>query len=177
MTEESYEQLKNEYIEIVKAVVSEVGHLPPHIFVVGISKEQGLRSLISIPIEAQYMKSENSKQFYIDNVLPLTMKKIKQLFDVHAIGWAAEAWMYILNEDTVTKSSVKSDKKEVIIISIDSSERNDSIVMQILRKGKQVTADGDLIDIIELVDVLEVSNEDGKNVGGLFSKLYKRFKD
>jgi hypothetical protein len=64
---------------------------------------------------------------------------------------------------------------EVLIITIESHDDSEFTVLEIVRSGKQVNEDGDLIDRIELV---ELPDYDGAVLAeGRFAGLYRKFKE
>ena len=175
MTEEKYNDMKSSYKELVKKMMIEMGGLNPHITVLGVHKEDGHDSIIHVPIESKYMKSEDTKDLFVDEVVPEIAKELTKRFEVKAVGWAAEAWMRTANKEEGLPENWKDlpIKKEVLIMTIESDAHNETIIMEIIRNGKQVNAEGDLIDAIELIELEELN--DGAQAGGRFTGLYKKF--
>jgi len=101
---------------------------------------------------------------------------LKEKFSPKAIAWAAEAWMRVADKNfNPEKDDWKaiSVKKEIIMITIESENKNDCFIYEIKRLGKQVTNTGELIDIIELEKLDDLTKPD--NIGGRFSGLFKKF--
>jgi hypothetical protein len=66
-------------------------------------------------------------------------------------------------------------KKEIIMICIESDRQSESIIYEIKRKGKQVNADGNLVDVISLEQQFE--NETPPKTEGRFAGLFKKLKN
>jgi len=179
MTEEDHNNLKENYIEYLVSTIAESGGINPHITVFGDQKNDSNKpSIIHIMIPEEFMKSEDSKDEFVDDVLPNVFKQLKKKFKVHSIAWAAEAWMRVVGKDT-NEEDLKNwkaipIKKEVIIVTIETKDSSETLMYNIIRKGKKVTKDGDFIDDIELEkeDLTE-----GVAVGGRFSGLFTKFKN
>jgi hypothetical protein len=179
MTDEQYEDLKNNYLEHLKENISELGGLVPHIAVFADHIHKNNKpAMIFMIISEEYMASEDTKDDFIDNKLPDVFKSLKERFVPHAIAWAAEAWVRIVDKDfNMAKQDWKAIpiKKEVVIVSIENKDKTESIIYNIKREGKQVTESGDIVDRIEL----ELSDDlkDGMNAGGRFTGLFRKFKN
>lgn len=184
MTEEQYYKLKEDYIEHILEYVREEGGLFPHLSILADIKEpspeeENKPALIHIPIDEQYMESEENKDEFVYDILPVVFKKLKKDFTPTAIAWASEAWMRIVDKNfDVSKQNWKEIpiKKEVIIITIESEFENISHLYEIKRKGKQINSEGTLIDAIQL-EKLDEEFKGASKVEGRFSGLFKKFKD
>lgn len=181
MTTEQYNEMKKGYFEMVTQMMVEAGELGPSITVLGTHKEDGKSSIIHIPIIGKFMKSEESKDKFVDVVLPEIAQKVRKEFDVDAVIWASEAWLRVTDAKDKTREEALVDwknlpiKKEVLIMSIESEDKTEFEVKEIVRKGKQVNEKGELIDQVELVYIDEFDG-DGGIVEGRFTGLYKKFK-
>lgn len=176
MTQENFDTLKEEYIDHIKEFMIKTGGLFPHFSLFADHLEDNDSkppALIHIPIPEEYMKNSDTKEELVDNVLPEIIAKVKEEFSPVAIAWASEAWMRKGDKDTDIENWQDLPKKEVIIITIESHNKNFVILYNIERKGVQVDKDGDLIDIIELT--LEEEDQPQK-VAGIFTGLIKKFK-
>lgn len=183
MTNEQYEVLKQDYIDHIKEYVTENGSLFPHLTIFAdIRKpkpeEENKPALIHVPIPNEFMENDKSKDRFIDEVVPDLFKSINEKFIPKGIGWAAEAWMRVADKnfdpekDNWKKIPIR---KEVIMISIESDQPTESIIYEIKREGKQVTSDGEIVDIIKLEEQFK---EEGSpmSAGGRFTGLFKKLK-
>lgn len=172
MTQEQFEELKTDYIENLEKYISETGELFPHISIFANKKEDSKLSIIHVPIPDEMM-SERGKDMFIDDIMPSIYKKVKEDFIPYGVGWASEAWLREADKDTdITNWKEIPIKKEVLFISIESESSSSTTVYEIKRNGKQVTQEGDIVDIVELKEISDLSNP-GKTEGR-FSGLYKK---
>lgn len=180
MIEKNFEELKDSYINHIKKYMSQTGGLFPHIslFADHIDNDDDDKpAIIHIPIPDEYMVDDESKDKFIDVIMPQLIVEIKKKFVPLGIAWASEAWMRSADKDfDMDKQDYKTlPKKEVLFMSIETKNNRDTIIYEIKRKGKQVNSDGDMTDIIELKEMENAENP--KNVGGRFSELYKKLID
>lgn len=179
MTEEIYLTLKENYIDYIKYYVAETGGLFPHITIFAEVRhpkedEKDKTALIHIPIPDQYMSNDDGKETFIVEVLPDIIKEVKKMFIPKGVAWAAEAWLRMADKkDDITDYKKLPIKKEVVIITIESENKNDSFIYEMLREGKQVNSIGDLVDVVNLKQIEKFSNPD--SLGGRFSGLFKKF--
>lgn len=181
MTTEEYNSIKKGYLELVTKIMTESGSMMSSFTVLGIQKDDGKNAIVHVPIEPKFLKTEEAKEDFMNEVVPEIAKEIRERFDIKAVAWASEAWLRTADAKTTTREQLRQDwkslpiKKEVLIITIESEDRNDIFISEIVRKGKQVNEDGELTDIIELVDLPEY-NQEGMQAGeGRFTDLYKKF--
>jgi hypothetical protein len=177
MTKEEYNSMKDGYYEMVTKMLTDFGGLGPSITILGIHKEDGKNAIVHIAIEGKYMKDEDSKDEFVDVIIPQVAERVRQEFDIKAVVWASEAWLRVFDK-SATAEQIRNwksfpVKKEVLIFVIDSEQQSETIIKEIVRKGKQVNEDGELTDHIELVDMPDY--EQGVTGEGRFSNLYKKF--
>jgi hypothetical protein len=183
MTKEKYEDIKDDYVQHIIDYVENHGGLFPHISVFADvinpkdDEHKDKPALIHIPIDDDFMKDEESKDKFVDEILPDVFKTLKEKFIPQGIAWAAEAWMRIADKSfDPDKQDYKKlpIKKEVIMINIESKNTNDCFIYEIQREGKQVNADGSLVDTVKL---LKLDNMSGNMPvgGGRFTGLFNKF--
>jgi hypothetical protein len=186
MTKEQYHDLQDDYIQHILEYVKDNGNLFPHISIFADiidpkEEEMDKPALIHIPIDDEYMKDEDSKDEFVDEVLPKVFKELKKRFIPHGIAWAAEAWMRVVDKNfNPSKDNWKSIpvRKEVIMISIESEDGNEFFMYEIKRSGKQVNSDGEFVDIVELERFNdEVIKKSPEQITGRFTGLFKKFKN
>jgi len=159
--------MKDEYIDHLKTLMVEEGFIPPIITVFARNLENDEKAVIHIPIPAEFMKDEESKNEFVEKVFPNVAKKVKEDFNPVALVWSAEAWMTITDED-------EQDKKEVIMISVETSKKQQSLIYEIKRNGMEYVKDKGLVEKIELDELINQSNLKAE---GRFVGLFKNFKD
>lgn len=179
MTQEKYESLKTSYVEFITRIIKDHGGLSPAVTILGIRKDDQQNAVIHIPIPEFLMNSEKGKDEFVDDVIPKLAKKVNEEFEVKAVAWASEAWLRSVSKDEKTGEATVPDdwkslpKKEVLFITIESDNKYDATVMEMIRKGQQVNAEGQLTDHIELVPLPDFENPE--KMEGRFSGLYKKF--
>ena len=187
MTDEQFQILKKEFINNVKEYVIENGGIFPHISVFADTKyvddeDKTKPAMIHIPIPEELMIDDEGKDKFVDDVFPDIVKEIKTKFTPTALAWTSEAWVRTIDK-TNSSDYERLQKnwkelpieKEVIIITIESKDDKECVIYDIVRKGKSVTTDGDIIDNIELIQSENLSNP--KGVEGRFSGLFSKLKD
>lgn len=179
MTEENYLSIKEDYISHIKDYVNETGGLFPHITIFAEIREpkdelETKPALIHIPIPDQFMSDDEKKEEFVTDVLPGIIKEVRKKFIPKGVAWAAEAWLRMADKkDDVSDYKKLPIKKEVIIITIESESKNDSYIYEIVRTGKQVNSEGELVDAVKLEEMESFKNPD--QMGGRFSGLFKKF--
>jgi hypothetical protein len=176
MTEEKYTSLKTAYVEFITKIIKDFGGLPPAITILGMRKDNQENAVIHIPIPDFLMNSEKGKDEFIDDVVPELATKVNRDFEVLCVAWASEAWIRsVPKEQTDVPVDWKSiPKKEALFVSIESADKNDVIMMEIVRKGQQVNADGQLTDHVELLPLPDFLGTP-ERMEGRFAGLYKKF--
>ena len=180
MTENTFKELKEGYIELIKSLMIETGGLNPSITVLGKHKDDNNNAIVHIPIPSEYMESDSMKDEFIDVKVPEIGKQVAKKFDVDAVAWASEAWLRVLDKkDRPENESLMANwkdlpiKMEVLIVNIESHNHAENIILKVTRNGKQVNADGDLVDAIELTELPDYDK--GVTSEGRFTGLYKKF--
>lgn len=186
MTKEEYSDLQEDYVQHILDYVKDHGSLFPHISIFADiinpkEEEMGKPALIHIPIDDEYMESEEKKDLFVDEILPTAFEELKKKFTPYGVAWAAEAWLRVADKDfNSSKDNWKAIpiKKEVIMISIESENGNEFFIYEIRRLGKQVNNHGDLVDIVELERFdNDFNKQSSSNLAGRFTGLFKKFKD
>ena len=124
------------------------------------------------------MENEETKDEFINDVLPDVFKSLKKKFIPVGVAWASEAWMRVADKDFNPNTDdwkAVPIKKEIIIITIESEFDNTCITYEIKRNGSQVNSDGELTSSIELEKLDEMASP--TSVGGRFTGLFKKLKD
>ena len=181
MENAQYEELKEEYIKHLIDVISETGGLFPHITIFADilnpkEEEKDKPAIIHIPIPDKFMTDDKSKDEFIDEIIPDIFKDLKKKFEPHGVAWSSEGWMRQLDKSDKMPDDYKKlpIKKEVIIVTLGTKDKEEVIIYEVKRQGKQVNSDGDLVDIVKL----EKHDGDQPNsVAGRFSGLFKKFKN
>lgn len=180
MNDQELTEMKEVYIEKIKEYMSEAGSLFPHItvFAEHVDENDTRPAIIHIPIPDKYMESDDTKEEFIKDVVPSLAEKVKEDFKTVAVGWASEAWMRSVNKDEELPKNYKDlpIKKEVVIVTLETADKSSIFIYDIIRKGKQVNEEGDLIDIIELVEDKDLTVDAVPSPEGRFTGLYKKFK-
>jgi hypothetical protein len=176
MTAEQFIEIKDEYLKNMKEMLLETGNIQPTVTLIADHLEENKPAIVHIPLPDKIANSDKGKQMFVDKMIPEIAAKVKERFNIHAVAWAAEAWM---REAPVDEYDPKVDdykklpiKKEILIITIDTGAETESHVYEIIRMA--VSPTGDLVEDIELVDMPELSKDYG-SIEGRFSNLFKKF--
>lgn len=177
MTDEEYKDLKEVYVKHIKNYIKETGGLFPHVTILAdhLDKtENPTNAIIHIPIPDEFMEDAEGKDEFVDEVLPQIMKTVKEKFMPHGIAWASEAWMRTADKDFNFENEDYRElpKTEVIFMSIESENKTETYIYEVVRKGMKVGEDGDLSDNVDLVELKDMFNPD--KAQGRFSGLYKK---
>lgn len=176
MTEEKYQKVKDSYITHIKEYIKEAGGLFPHVTVLAdeIEETDSKPAIIHIPIPEEFMGSDESKDIFVDDILPDVMQNIKERFKPHAIAWASEAWMRKADKDfDFEKENYKQlPKIEVVFVSIETKDKAETYLYEMNRVGMKVNEDGlcDDIQLTELEDLRTTNKTEGR-FAGLYKKL------
>lgn len=176
MTEEKYEEIKKAYLDNIKKYMVAVGGLFPHISIFGAHRDGTEKdAIIHVPIDDEFLKSEEMKDKFVDVVLPGIAETVNENFIPYGVGWASEAWVRSINKEKGLPDDWKKIpiKKEVLFITLEFELKKEAIVYDIKRSGKQVNEEGELIDNIDLIEDKDMSGVE--TMGGRFSDLLKLF--
>jgi hypothetical protein len=188
LRKENIELLKNDYVDFIKTTIQETGSLYPSFTVFSEIKgeyeeDKPKIGLIHIPVPSKFMEDADSKDELVTDVLPEISKTIKKDFVPYALAWASEVWVRRINKEDVKspkdleKLSRSAEKVEAIFINIESEFENNVYVYEIEKDGKQINADGDLVDKINLIEAKDLTEsvKEG-SMSGRFSNLFHLFK-
>ena len=183
MTEENYQEIREIFIGQAKSFIENAGQMLAHITVyanhkdVENSDDSGKPSIIHIPIPPSFLESEESKDEFIDEVMPGVAKEIRKKFDTQAVGWASEAWLRTAHKDDPGLDNWKDMpiKKEVLILILEAENKTECIVYEMKRNGQKVNSDGDLVDDIQLEELKDMTGSGGQMAGRFFG-LYNLIK-
>jgi hypothetical protein len=188
MTEEQIKIIKEDYLSFIKETAQEEGGIGSSIGVFAdvIDSKDGKPALIEIPIPSEYLKNDNTKEYFVEEVLPQLIKEFKKRFIAHSVAWTCEAWLRKASLEEMDKIENYKDipiKTEAVVIIIDSKNEIEALVYEIIRPSLSVSDTGELVEKeqknkIELVEMPELSGafKDG-GFAGRFSNLYKKFTD
>jgi hypothetical protein len=171
--EQLYEELVDSYMKSIKDYVKENGNIFPHVNVFAKNIESNKTGCIVIPLTNDILDSEEHKEEFIKNMVPQIAKKIKEQFVIHGVAWTSEVWIRKTDVDKKLPDNWKSlpITGEMLLISTQFNNKKELTTFNIIRNGKQVNEEGELVDSIEL----EESDIKGGEFGGRFSKLYEKF--
>lgn len=177
MTTEQIQELKEAYINNIKGYIKDEGGIFPHLtlFATPIDNPEE-KSVIHIPIPDQFLKSEENKDRFIQDIFPQIAKKIQERFVTAGIAWASEAWVRTVSKDEEVPENWQDlpIEKEVLFINIDFGNGEESLMFEIKRQGKQVNENGQLVDHVELIQ--ESSLSGNSQTSGRLSGLLSKFK-
>jgi hypothetical protein len=192
--QERLDILKLDYIDFIKITIQDTGSIIPAFTVFAEIKNEidektgfNMLGMIHIPIPASYMENGSSKDELVEELMPKVFNKLKEDFIPHAILFSSEVWIRRVSKDQFPDKKVdeidivdldesKIKKTEGIIISIDYEDKSEFISYDIIRDGKQVSSDGNLVDKVELIENNEFQDISKSSMKGRFSNLFKLLK-
>jgi hypothetical protein len=169
MTEEKFNDIKDSYVEHLKEIMVEEGFLPPLITVIGSEKETKHDSIVHILVPVEYMASDEKKEEFIEDVLPIASKEVRENFDIDATIWSAECWMTLADKNL----KPTEEKQEAIIINIESETKNQTLIYNIERSLEFVKDKG----LVEKIELKEFMNDYDLPADGRFTGLFKKIKN
>lgn len=176
MTEEKYQELKEEYIGNIKQFMTDMGSIFPHISVFANHKddEEKKDAIVHIQVPEEFMRSEQMKETFVQDVIPEIAKKIREKFIPYGVAWTSEAWVRTATKDEAVPNNWKDlpIDKEILMVSMEFVHKKEFIIFDIKRNGKQVNEDGDLVDHVDLLEQ-DFSGADG--MSGRFTGLLEKF--
>lgn len=176
LSTEQYQELKANYLETIVSGAEDAGGLPAHIAIFGTEKKAlGKSAIVFMKINDEFMSSENGKDFFIEKVVPALSKDVTEKFDVHSVAWASEGWLREMSKDQPQPENYKDlpIKKEVVIVNIESLDKTECVMYDVIRQGHKVASDGSFIDSVVLTLIKETN--DAISASGRFTGLIKHF--
>ena len=175
MTDEVLENLTSEYLELIVRQTKDTGGLPNHITLFATHKapeRENKSALIFLAMDSELMDSSEGKDIIVDVVIPKVAERVKKDYVVYGLAWASEAW---LRESSLDKKIEDYQqlpiKKEVLIVSIETTQKSESHLYDLVRNGHVVNDEGNFIDNIELTKLDIVPD----STAGRFTGLLKNF--
>lgn len=174
MTKEEFKEIKEYYIESTKETLLKHGNIGPVITIMGNLKDNNTPSALQIVLPEEVANSDESKQLFVDKVIPKLAVEVREKFTIDAVGWSSEAWLREVPKDEFDPKTYKEIpiKREILIITIDTAEGSECYTYEIVRMS--VSPNGDLVENIELIELptlgMQVSNSEGR-----FNDLYRKF--
>lgn len=182
MTAEQFNILKEDFITNIKEYVIENGGIFPHVSIFADiknpeSEDENKPALIHIPIPDELMIDDEGKDKFVNNIFPKIAADVKKKFNATALAWTSEAWVRTASKEKPITTDWKElpIEKEVVIITIESNYDKECVIYDIVRNGKQITPEGNMVDKIELIETKNLAHPDG--LGGRFSGLFDKLKD
>jgi hypothetical protein len=180
MTQEQFNTLKTEFISNIKEYVTDSGGIFPHLSIFADLQEddETKPALIHVPIPEELMMDDEGKDKFVNIVFPEIAKEVKKRnFKPMAIAWTAEAWVRTADKNKGLPEDWKKlpIEKEVVIITIESDDDKECVLYDIVRNGKQVNSDGEIVDNVTLIEAKDLKYPDG--IVGRFSGLFSKLKD
>jgi hypothetical protein len=178
MTEEEYKKVKETYIKHIQSYMKDVGNLFPHITIFANHKDtdDDKPAVIHIPIPDEFMENDETKDTFVNDVLPEVFKTVKDDFIPYSVAWGSEAWVRSMPKDEKQPEDYRTIpiKKEVLFVSIETKDKQETVIYDIKRDGKQVNSDGSITDVILLTEAEEsgITATEGR-FSGLFKMLEK----
>jgi hypothetical protein len=173
MTElEKIENFKKENNENMARLIAASGGLPPvcTLFV----EHQGENKVIVAPVPADALENTKNKERFI-SIMPKFFKALEEDGNkIICFSYSCEAWLRAVDKDDKIPDNLEDlSKIEVVITSYETADSSVMEVSNIVRNGKIVDRDGELIDCITLEKNEEL--KDGAELGGRFSNMFTNY--
>jgi hypothetical protein len=175
VTEEQYQEIKTKHVEHVKRYMREMGGIFPHITLYSKRKSENEDVIIHIPIPDELMKSEELKDKFVTDIVPQLAKQLQKDFEIYGVAWTCEAWVRKSSKEDALPDNWKDIPidGEILMVNIEFENKNEMIIYDVERTGKQVTEDGDIVDH---VDLLERDLSEAEGWSGRFTGLLNKFR-
>lgn len=169
--EDFYQELKTEYVNLVKQMIKEMNGVLPGIAVSATEKKTNQTNFIFIEIPKEALDSVDNKEILFEEALPKIGKIISENRTINAVAWSSEAWYS--TEENVAPSRSKN-RKEVVFMLFESKDRKDHLIYEMIRTHS-VNAEGELEESVELHELSEESKQLAENSSeGRMSNLYEK---
>lgn len=176
MTTEKFTEIKNSYISHIKQYLCEMGNIFPHLSVFGKHLDNPDQdAIVHIPIPDEFMQSDERKEQFVVDVIPMIAEKIRERFIPYGVGWTSEAWVRTASKEKGVPENWKDlpIEKEVLMVTLEFAGNNEAMIYEIKRNGHQVTEEGELVDKVELIE-MHMGQPEG--FSGRFTNLLQKFK-
>lgn len=182
MTEQQFIEIKEDYVDSIKLFISEQGGLYPHFSIIANirepknEEEKEKPALLHIPIPNEYLEDEEGKERFVSLVFPKIYNDIVKNFHPIAIAWGSEAYIRTVPKDfDLEKNDYKKVpiEKEIVIVNIETMDKQELFIYEIKREGKQVNSDGELTDKVTLIDLSDEFSKEKPTIGGRFTGFFK----
>jgi len=181
MTNETYIELIDDYKKKIIELIKEEGHLQANVglFVEKLNEDESTPETLLIQIPDEFMSSDDSKDFFVDTILPGIYKKFSEKYTIYGIGYSSEAWVRRATEaqlDSVKDYKELPISQEVLLMCIDSDVKAETVIYDIKKSSLRVK-DGTpgFVRGVELVECETYGNPE--HLGGRFANLYKKLKN
>lgn len=138
--------------------------------------------VVVAPIPEEAMESPENKRKFL-SIMPKFFDKLEEEgHEVICFSYSSEAWIRMINvedADEIDDIDFNSlSKKEILISSYETATDATVEVNNIIREGKIVNEDGNLIDCVRLEKNKEMSDaeeEGAGTIGGEFANIYRNY--
>lgn len=202
MTEETYNELLEEYKSDMMDIMQSKGELYPHIVLYCKQKKDDKKkdeslmfdeinfptdkpSVVFLEIPSQFANNNDGKDFFVDVLLPEMYKKFIQVFDIEGVGWVSEVTVRVINKDDLKKDMSNYQdfpvKKEALIMNIDTDLKSETILFDVKVLGHNISSGEKLfIRRVELKEIEHIDTSDDNDnpplLDGRFVNLFKKLK-
>lgn len=179
LTNMEYHQMRTQWLNTIVEGTKEAGGLPPQITFFVRHKDgenENEPAMVFYMLRDEYINSDEGKDYFIKKVLPEMAENIKKKFDVHAIGWTAEAWLRETKTDEPVPDNFRDIpiKKEVIVVNFEQKDCSECVIYEMKRNGHKVNQNGVFIDNIEL-EMIEYNHTTDARASGRFTGMIDLF--
>lgn len=175
------ESFKKDHIQFISDTLIKNGALDPMVTILAYIESEKRYGIIVVSIPPEFVETNMGSEIF--------SKLAPQLLDLVAkkgclpvcFSWSSEAWVRIAEIKGRTKEEVLADyeslpKSEALLIYFESENDSSLNCQKVLRTGKTVDPDGELIDIIELIPDESINNMGKNTLEGRFTNIFKKYK-
>lgn len=175
---EKLQEMKDTYLESIKGYLNSTGGIEPHLTLFAEHKEAERNeetAIIHVPIPDKFMKDDQGKERFVEEVIPQMAEKLHEKFVLQAVMWTSEAWVRSLPKGQPEPENYKDlpIEKEIVIVIFETTDEKSMQAYDILRQGKQINEKGELTERVELKFDQNLSGSDYPT--GRFTGLLKKF--
>jgi hypothetical protein len=153
MNKKDLEGMRTEFVDSVVRMVKGEGFLSPFMGIFALNSERK-KTLMIVPLDGNLL-NEN-KELFFDDIIPALHDKLhNEKFKVYAVCMASEAWARVTNAadfDNTEEAINALPKEEILIITYLSENEKSDVIFDLVRDGKAVNQEGNIIDYVTLTE-------------------------
>jgi hypothetical protein len=153
MKKKDLEMMRGEFVDSVIRMVKGEGFLAPFMGLFALNSDKK-KTLMIVPLDGDYLHEE--KDLFFEDIVPALRDRLHdQGFKIYAVCLASEAWARVTNaaDFDYTEEAIKAlPKEEILIITYLAEDEKVITLFDLVRDGKAVNQEGNIIDYVTLTE-------------------------